>query len=63
MRLLKRSLPLILAVPLVLGTAGTAFAAYGDKEPHCYRGGGGPECHKTPPNNGDGLPGNGPGIL
>lgn len=61
MRLLKRSLPLILAMPLVLGT-GTAFA-YGDKEDHCYRGGGGPECHGTPPNNGDGLPGNGPGIL
>lgn len=59
MRLLKRSLPLILAVPLVLGT-GTAFAA---DEDHCARGGGGQECQGPVDNGGDGLPGMGPGVL
>jgi hypothetical protein len=58
MRLLKRSLPLILAVPLVLGT-GTAFA----EEDTCARGGGGQECQGPVDNGGDGLPGMGPGIL
>ena len=60
MRLLKRTLPLILAVPIVLGT-GTAFAAEG--EDHCARGGGGQECQGPVDNGGDGLPGMGPGIL
>lgn len=59
MRLLKRSLPLILAMPLVLGT-GTAFA--GEENP-CNRGGGGQECQGKGPNGGEGLPGPGPGIL
>jgi hypothetical protein len=59
MRLLKRSLPLILAVPLVL-TTGTAFAA---EEDTCARGGGGQECQGPISNGGDGLPGPGPGIL
>jgi hypothetical protein len=59
MRLLKRSLPLILAVPLVLGTAGSAFA----EEDQCARGGGGQECQGPITNGGDGLPGPGPGIL
>jgi hypothetical protein len=59
MRLLKRSLPLILAVPLVLGTAGSAFA----EEDQCARGGGGQECQGPVDNGGDGLPGMGPGIL
>jgi hypothetical protein len=59
MRLLKRSLPLILAVPLVLGTAGSAFA----EEDHCARGGGGQECQGPVDNGGDGLPGIGPGVL
>jgi hypothetical protein len=60
MRLLKRSLPLILAVPLVLGTTGTAFA---EQEDHCARGGGGQECQGGTDNQGEGLPGIGPGIL
>jgi hypothetical protein len=59
MRLLKRTLPLILAVPIALGT-GTAFAA---DEDHCARGGGGQECQGPVDNGGDGLPGAGPGIL
>ena len=59
MRLLKRSLPLILAVPLVLGTTGTAFA----EEDKCLRGGGGQECQGPVDNGGEGLPGPGPGIL
>ena len=59
MRLLKRTLPLILAVPIVLGTS-TAFAA---EEDHCARGGGGQECQGPVDNGGDGLPGMGPGIL
>ena len=58
MRLLKRSLPLILAMPLVLGT-GTAFA----EENPCNRGGGGQECQGNVANQGDGLPGPGPGVL
>ena len=62
MLLLKRSLPLILAVPLVFGT-GTAFAqSSGDDNP-CARGGGGQECQGPLDNGGDGLPGPGPGIL
>lgn len=60
MRLLKRSLPLILAVPLVLGAAGSAFAV---EEDHCARGGGGQECQGPINNGGEGLPGPGPGIL
>ena len=59
MRLLKRSLPLVLALPLVLGT-GTAFAA---EEDTCARGGGGQECQGGVDNQGEGLPGMGPGIL
>jgi hypothetical protein len=59
MRLLKRSLPIILAMPLVLGT-GTAFA---ETEDTCARGGGGQECQGPVDNGGEGLPGMGPGIL
>lgn len=58
MRLLKRTLLLILAVPLALGT-GTAFA----EEDHCARGGGGQECQGPVDNGGEGLPGPGPGLL
>jgi hypothetical protein len=58
MRLLKRTLPLILAVPLVLGS-GSAFA----EDDHCARGGGGQECQGPIDNGGEGLPGPGPGVL
>ena len=59
MRLLKRSLPLVLALPLVLGTR------HGVRrdEDTCARGGGGQECQGPIDNGGDGLPGPGPGIL
>ena len=60
MRLLKRSLPLVLALPLVLGTVGTAFA---EGEDTCARGGGGQECQGPVNNGGEGLPGPGPGLL
>lgn len=61
MLLLKRSLPVLFALPLVLG-AGTAFA---DVQPQdeCNRGGGGAECQGPIDNGGSGLPGPGPGIL
>ncbi len=61
MLLLKRSLPLLLAVPLVFGV-GTAYAE-GGSEDHCARGGGGAECQGPIDNGGSGLPGPGPGIL
>jgi len=63
MLLLKRSLPVLLAVPLVVFGAGSAFAqSSGDDNP-CARGGGGEECQGPLANGGEGLPGPGPGIL
>ena len=62
MRLLKRSLPLLMAVPLVFG-AGTAFAQVQPQENECNRGGGGAECQGPIDNGGSGLPGPGPGVL
>jgi len=62
MRLLKRCLPVLVAVPLVLGGTSAVWAQSPCPSDPGPQGGGSKQCNGPNDNDGTGLPGPGPGF-